>query len=34
VADRGLRAIVFGILTIGLGFRLKGVRDRLAPRPG
>jgi uncharacterized membrane protein HdeD (DUF308 family) len=29
----GAFAIVFGVLTIILGFRLKGVRDRLAHRP-
>jgi uncharacterized membrane protein HdeD (DUF308 family) len=28
----GAFAIVFGVLTIMLGFRLKGLRDRLAPR--
>jgi uncharacterized membrane protein HdeD (DUF308 family) len=28
----GAFAIVFGVLTIALGFRLKAVRDRLAPR--
>jgi uncharacterized membrane protein HdeD (DUF308 family) len=27
----GAFAIVFGVLTIALGIRLKGVRDRLAP---
>ena len=25
-------SIVFGVLTIMLGFRLKGVKDRVAPR--
>jgi hypothetical protein len=29
----GSIAIVFGLLTIALGFRLKGVRDRLARGP-
>jgi uncharacterized membrane protein HdeD (DUF308 family) len=29
----GAIAIVFGLLTIALGFRLKGVRDRLARHP-
>jgi len=29
----GAFAIVFGVLTIALGFRLKGVKDRLVRRP-
>ena len=29
----GAFAILFGVLTIALGFRLKGVKDRLARRP-